>query len=330
MRRGTFLILVMSAAALAAGCGKSQEPGAAGGGKTLQIAVIPKGTSHEFWKTIHAGALAAAKELPDVSIDWQGPTSEGDRRSQIEYVETFIQKRVGGIVLAPLDDKALVEPVRSARKAGIPVVIIDSDLADPDAYVSFIATNNYKGGVLGAQRLAEVLGDRGKVILLRYQVGSASTENREKGFMDEMAKHPGIEIVSSEQFAGAEPQSAMSAAQGLLTRYGEGKVDGIFCPNESSAFGMLQALRTANRAGRVKFVGFDVNKDLLDALRKGEMQGLVLQDPFKMGYLGVKMCAASIRGEKVQKDIDTGVKVATLENISDPEIDKLLHPPLVE
>jgi ribose transport system substrate-binding protein len=337
MRRALGLFLFLGAVAWATGCtGKTDEAGKPEGAKAvdatkaLQIAVIPKGTSHEFWKTIHAGALQAAKELPNVSIDWQGPTSEGDRRAQIEYVETFIQKHVDGIVLAPLDLKALVDPVREARKARVPVVIIDSDLADPDAYVSFIATDNYKGGQLGAKRLAEVLGDKGKVVLLRYAVGSASTENREKGFLDEIAKHPQIEVVSSDQYAGAEPQSAMSVAQGIVTKYGEGKVNGIFCPNESSAFGMLQALRTANRAGKIKFVGFDVNKDLLEALKKGEMQGLVLQDPFKMGYLGVKTCVAYIRGEKVEKNIDTGVKVATMENMSDPEIDKLLHPPLAE
>ncbi len=297
--------------------------------KTLKIAVIPKGTMHVFWKSIHAGAKAAEKELKGVQIDWQGPVVEDDRRAQIDLVETFIQRRMDGIVLAPLDDKALIAPVKAAGAAGIPVVIIDSDLADPTAYVSFVATNNYKGGVLGARRLAELLGERGgKAILLRYQVGSASTENREKGFMDEIAKHPKVQVISSDQYAGATVESAMTASQTLLTKYGEGQVDGIFCPNESSAYGMLQALRGANRAGKIKYVGFDASDRLVEALEKGEISGLVVQNPYKMGYEGVRTIVAHIRGEKVPKRIDTGVVLVTPENISEPEVQKLVHPPL--
>jgi ribose transport system substrate-binding protein len=217
--------------ALAAGCAVEQpaeeeKPQAKEG--PLTIAVCPKGTMHVFWKSIHAGAKQAERELEDVTIQWQGPVVEDQREAQINLVETFIQKRVDGIVLAPLDSKALVSPVRRAKAAGIPVVIIDSALADEDAYVSFVATDNYKGGVLGAQRLAELLGpDGGKVILLRYQVGSASTENRERGFMDEIKTHERTEVVSSDQYAGATVETDMNEAQVLMTKYGEGEVDGI-------------------------------------------------------------------------------------------------------
>jgi ribose transport system substrate-binding protein len=297
--------------------------------KALKLAVIPKGTTHVFWKSIHAGAAKAAAELPNVTINWQGPVVEDDRGAQINLVETFIQKRVDGIVLAPLDDKALVTPVLAAKKAGIPVVIIDSDIADPDSYVSFVATDNTKGGAMGAQRLAECLGDKGgKVILLRYQVGSASTENREKGFMDEIAKHPKIEVISSNVYAGATVETAMTNAQTVLTKYGEGQVDGVFCPNESSTNGMLRALNTSGRAGKIKFVGFDSSPGLLDALKKGEINGLVVQNPYKMGYEGVRTIVAHLRGEKMPKKIDTGVVVVTPENLSQPKIDTLVHPPL--
>jgi ribose transport system substrate-binding protein len=243
-------------------------------------------------------------------------------------VETFIQKRVDGIVLAPLDSKALVAPVRAAGEAGIPVVIIDSDLADPGAYVSFVATDNHKGGMLGAKCLAEVLGEKGKVILLRYQVGSASTEDREKGFLDEMARHPNITVVSSDQYAGATVETAMTAGQALLTKYGEGQVDGIFCPNESSAYGMLRALVTSGRAGKVKYVGFDASERLLEAMAKGEIQGLVVQNPFKMGEEGVRTIVRHIRGQEAPKRVDTGVVLVTPKNFSDPEIDLLVHPPV--
>ena len=347
MRYGLLAVLLAGCVALAAaGCPGGPEPAKTGTGgkadgekagqktgaadvKALKLAVIPKGTTHVFWKSIHAGAAKAAAELPNVSINWQGPIVEDDREAQIKLVETFIQKRVDGIVLAPLDDKALVGPVRAAGKAGIPVVIIDSDIADQDSYVSFVATDNYKGGVLGAQRLAAVLGDGGgKVILLRYSVGSASTENREKGFLEEIARFPKIQVVSSNQYAGATVESALTGAQTLLTKYGEGQVDGIFCPNESSTYGMLRALGTAGRAGKVKFVGFDASDRLVEALKKGELSGLVVQNPFKMGYEGVKTMVQHLRGQKVDKRIDTGVTLVTPDNLAQPEIDRLVHPPL--
>jgi len=331
MRHGQWAIVLAVSVALAfVGCSGGPDAGkpVGSGGKVLKLAVIPKGTTHVFWKSIHAGAMKAAEELGGVVINWQGPVVEDDRESQIKLVETFVQKRVDGIVMAPLDDKALIAPVVAAGKAGIPVVIIDSNLADPSAYVSFVATDNYKGGALGAKRLAEALGDAGKVILLRYQVGSASTENREKGFLDEIAKHTKIQIVSSNQYAGATVETALTNSQTLLTKYGEGQVDGVFCPNESSTNGMLRALDTSGRAGKVKFVGFDASPELLEALKKGQLNGLVVQNPFKMGYEGVKAMVAHLRGEKVEKQIDTGVVIVTPENLSQPDVDRLVHPPL--
>jgi len=330
MRRGLLLVLLVGwVAFVLAGCTSEEEEGAKDPNRPLTIAVVPKGTMHVFWKSIHAGAKQGEAECPNVEIIWQGPVKEDDRESQVSLVEAFVQKRVDGIVLAPLDDKALVAPVRAAGAAGIPVVIIDSGLADPDAYVSFVATDNYQGGVLGARRLAELLGEKGgKVILLRYQVGSASTENREKGFLAEIAKYKNIEVISSDQYAGATVETAMTAAQALLTKYGEGEVDGIFCPNESSAYGMLRALTSSGRAGKIKYVGFDASDRLVEALAKGHIHGLVIQNPVRMGREGVKTMVAHLRGQPVQKRIDTGVVVATPENLNDPEIDKLVHPAL--
>ena len=330
MRRGLLLVLVAGwVTFFLAGCTSQEEGVPADPNRPLTIAVIPKGTMHVFWKSIHAGARQGEAECPDTKIIWQGPVKEDDRESQVSLVETFIQRRVDGIVLAPLDDKALVAPVRQAGRAGIPVVIIDSGLVDKDAYISFVATDNYQGGVLGAGRLAELLGaNGGKAILLRYQVGSASTENREKGFLDEIAKHKNIELISSDQYAGATVETAMTAAQALLTKYGEGQVDGIFCPNESSAYGMLRALTSSGRAGKIKYVGFDASNRLVEALAKGHIHGLVVQNPVRMGREGVKTMVAHLRGKKVQKRIDTGVVVVTPENLKDPEIHKLVHPAL--
>jgi len=210
-------------------------------GKKWRIIVIPKGTTHEFWKTIHAGALKAAEELGNVEIIWQGPQKEDDRVLQIQLVQSAIAAGVDGIVLAPLDARALVQPVEAAVAKGIPVVVFDSGL-ETDKMVSYIATNNYNGGVLAAKRLGQLLKGHGKIILLRYAVGSESTEQREKGFTDTLAtEFPQITYLSHSEYAGPTSDSSQQKAQSLVTRY-RGQVDGIFCPNESATFGMLRAL----------------------------------------------------------------------------------------
>ena len=299
-----------------------------------RIAVIPKGTTHVFWKSIHAGAAKAEQELKaqgiDVEIIWKGPLKEDDRESQIRVVEDFVTRGVTGIVLAPLDDAALRMPVSDAVRNGIPVVIIDSGLKSED-YVSFVATDNYIGGRKGGERLAQILGGKGKVIMLRYQEGSASTMNREQGFLDVLTeKYPEIEVVSSNQYGGATTESAYTASESLLqplrTADGGLTIDGIFCPNESTVFAMLRALQDSGLAGKVKYVGFDSSERLVKGLREGEIHGLVLQDPINMGYLGVKTMVTHLRGQSVAKRIDTGSEVATPENMDGPKIKNLLEP----
>ena len=295
------------------------------GSERLQIAVIPKGTTHQFWKSVHAGAVKAATEL-DVDIIWQGPQKEDDRQMQIQVVQNFVSRGVDAIVLAPLDSRALVGPVGNAKGRDIPVIIIDSGLESED-YVSFVATDNYKGGKYGAERLAEAMGGKGKAILLRYQEGSASTANREQGFLDRLAEvAPDIELISSNQYAGATIEKGLQASQNILNRFPE--VEGIFCPNETAAQAMLRALQTAGKAGDVKLVGFDSNQTLVDGLKAGEMQGLAIQDPFKMGYLGVVSAVQHIKGETVEKRIDTGVVMITDANMETEESQALLFPPV--
>jgi ribose transport system substrate-binding protein len=298
-----------------------------------QIAVIPKGTTHEYWKSIDAGAVKAQRELAaagtKVTILWKGPLLEDDREQQIQVVENFVGRGVSAIVLAPLDSKALVAPVEDAVNAGIPVVVIDSALKSSKP-ASTVATDNRKGGQLGARRLGTLLGGKGRAVMLRYEVGSASTEEREAGFLDVMkAEFPGIELISTDQYGGATRETAFKAAQNLLNRYGS-RMEGIFAPNESTASGTLLALREQGLAGKVRFVGFDANEQLVQALRMGDIQGLVVQDPVKMGYLGVMTAVAVLRHEKVAASIDTGVGLVTLENMDEPEMSALIHPPLAQ
>lgn len=298
---------------------------AAAAEKRPRIAVIPKGTTHVFWRSIHAGAVKAGREL-NVEIMWQGPHKEDDRKMQIEVVQNFISRRAKAIVLAPLDAVALARPVKNATKRGIPVVIIDSGL-DSDAHVSFVATDNYEGGRLAAKRLAAVMGGKGKALMLRYAEGSASTMKRERGFLDGMkAAAPGVELVSTNQYGGVTAESAFQASQNLLNRFSG--IGGIFCPNESTTFGMLRALKTAGKAGKIRFVGFDSSEPLVAALRAGVIDGLTLQNPFRMGYLGVKTAVAAIRGEAVEKRIDTGVCMVTAENMDQADVKAVLSPDL--
>jgi ribose transport system substrate-binding protein len=239
----------------------------------------------------------------------------------------MIARRVGGIVLAPLDRTGLRQAVSEARQAGIPTVIVDSGL-EGDDFISFVATDNYQGGVAGAKRLAEVMGGKGKIILLRVMVGLESTRDREQGFLDEIAKYPGIEILSDNQYGGITTESAYQAGENLLNRFPE--VEGIFCPNESTTFGMLRALTDAGKAGKLKFVGFDSSEKLIQGMEEGHLQGLVLQNPFRMGQIAVTTMVEHLRdpAKPVEKRIDTGVHVATPENMNEPEIKLLLRPPI--
>jgi ribose transport system substrate-binding protein len=289
----------------------------------LKVAVIPKGTTHIFWKSVEAGARSAGKEL-GVEIVWKGPMKENDRAQQISIVEQFVTEGISGIVLAPLDNTALQRPVASALQKKIPVVIFDSALkGEPGKdFVSFVATDNKKGGLLAGEHLAALLKGKGKVVLLRYQVGSASTMEREEGFLQAMAKNSGITMTVDNRYAGATVGEAKTSAMNIIDRLKE--ANGIFCPNESSTFGMLLALRQNNLAGKVKFVGFDTSPPLLEALQKGELDALVAQDPTRMGYEGVKTVVANIQGKPTPKILDTGVRLITRENLNSPEIKKLL------
>jgi ribose transport system substrate-binding protein len=301
-----------------------------GSSNTKTIAVIPKGTSHIFWQSIHAGAEKAAQEL-GYTVIWRGPLREDDRASQISEVEGFVTRGVSGIVLAPLDDAALAPPVADAKRAGIPVVVIDSGLKGND-YVSFVATDNRKGGRLAGEHLAQLLRDTGKVVMLRYAEGSESTAQREQGFLEAIAGRPRIEMISANQYGGADVEGAYKKSEALLSGFktasGRLDVDGIFTPNESTSLAMLRVLQDNGWAGKVKFIGFDASDTLAKGLADGHIDGLVLQDPVNMGYLGVKTIVSHINGQSVAGRIDTGVRLVTRDQMNEAEAKALLHPDL--
>ncbi len=326
--RRNFVTLIASATLLAACKSEGSGSGSGGGAKTLKIAVIPKGTTHEFWKSVHAGAVKASREL-GVEIVWKGPLKEDDLQQQIEVVQSFVAQGVSGIVLAPLNDKGLAPAVKDAALAKVPVVIFDSDLQG-DAFTSFVATDNKAAGKLAGERMATLLDKKGKVVVLRYQEGSASTTLREQGFLDAIKAFPDIQIVSENQHGGATTESASAASENLLVslKAAEGGVTGVFCPNESTTFGMLLALEKASLAGKMRFIGFDASDKLVSALDAGKIDGLVVQNPFRMGELALTTIVKHLRGEKVERRIDTGARIVDKASMTQPDVKELLKPDL--
>ena len=285
-------------------------------------AVIPKGQSHVFWQTVHAGAVAASRES-GVEIDWNGPALETDFTSQIAITDAFINRRVDGILLAPSEQEALVPAIRRARQAGIPLTIFDSR-AQTEDYVSFVATDNYGGGVMGARRLAKILDGRGRVALIAVMPGGASTLEREKGFRDTLEKEfPDIRLVAW-QYGMAEYGRSLAVTEDILTAHPA--LDGLFASNESSAVGAVQAVKGRGLAGKLKIVGFDCSPSLLNDLRAGTIDSLVLQDPFRMAYLGLKTLIDYRAGRKPAKRMDIPPTLVTRENLDDPEIQRLVNP----
>jgi ribose transport system substrate-binding protein len=314
------LVLALGMGALFPTCRRTSP-----GTKPLTVGVVPMGTTHEFWKAIHAGAEQAAREL-GVRVLWKGPLKEDDRNEQVEIVETLVDARVDALVLTPIDDRALVRPVAEAKQAGIPTVIFNSALRSDDQ-VAYVSTDNTKGGVLAGEYMGGLLKGRGRVILVRVKAGVEGSTNREEGFLRTIRKKfPGIEILSDNQYAGVSTETAYQTVENLLNRFTG--VEAIFTPNESTTFGCLRALEDHGLAGKIVHIGFDTSKKLLEALAERKIQGLIVQDPIRMGFESVGIAVAYLRGKPYPKYIDTGVFLATPDNMNEPRMKALLTPDL--
>jgi ribose transport system substrate-binding protein len=335
MLRKILVTMATAAALMLTGCGDSKpEPEA-----KYRIAVIPKGLDHEFWQSIHRGAERAVADIQAqknlaVKVLWDGPLKESDAREQINIINRNVASRVSGIALAPQHSETMIPTVQEAVRQHIPVVIFDSGLADPESMIKYIATNNYHGGELAAEALVKALREAGKpaprLVLFRYQVGSESTDQREKGFEDYVNRvieeqkkkgEPTITWLSRDKYAGATQDTALREAGPLLTSLSDQGIDGIFAPNESSAHGMVSALRNLGLNKKIKLVGFDSSPPLLQAAKDGDIEALIVQDPYKMGYLSVWTLVLYLEGYNVapdgQKVQSTGEFVLTRANLED-------------
>jgi len=306
-----------------AGCGGSGSGSSGSGGAksgALEIAVIPKGLSHQFWLGVKAGAEAAAAEC-GASVVWQGPPKETEIAQQINIVQDMITRGVSAIVMAACDENALGAVIAQADRAGIPVVMGDSGVKS-DIPKSLVATDNLEGAKMAARVLADLMGGQGELGLLPFISGAATSEIRERGFKEGVTEFPGMKIVAT-NYTQSDVSTGMNVTSDMLTAHPD--LGGIFATNEPGAIGAAQALRAAGKAGKVKLVGFDATEEEINALKEGVIQALIVQDPFKMGYEGVKAAVASLKGEEVPPIIDTGVTVVTLENLESPEVQKLLN-----
>jgi ribose transport system substrate-binding protein len=305
------LIVVLAAASLLASC--REEP-------KRVVGVVPKGANHIFWQTVHAGAIKAAREYK-LEVEWNAPALEIDASRQIAILDSMINRHLAGVALAPVDRKALISSVERAQRAGIPVAIFDSDI-DTNDRITYVATNNREGGRIAARALADLMLSEGKCALIGFMPGSASTMEREEGFMEEMKKYPKIQVVQT-VYGMASQANAMKETENIMTHYPD--LTGLFADNESSSMGAVSAIRSRAET-RVRVVAFDASDRLIEDLKHRYIDALLVQDPFKMGYESVKALGMKLNGQMPQSHIDSGITLVTRADLEKPDVIALLYP----
>jgi ribose transport system substrate-binding protein len=290
--------------------------------KKRRIAVVPKGTSHVFWLTVRAGAEAAGQKF-GVDVIWNGPPLETEYDRQMQIVDSMIAQHVDGLAVAAAERKALNRSLDRAAEIGIPVTVFDSGV-DSTNYMTFLATDNYEAGRMGARELARLVGGKGSVAMLMHAPGSASTMDRERGFDDVMkTEFPKIQVVAR-QFGMSDRSKAMGAAENILTAHPD--LTGIFASSEPSSIGVALALKSRGLSGKVKFVSFDSSDTLIEDLKGGTIDAMVVQDPFKMGFEAVKTLVDKLNGATPPKRMDLPARVIHKAELDQPDVHELLYP----
>jgi len=314
MRRTVIWLLLLAMSACVFSCRKQSGPGRSGGEWT--VGVVGRADADHFWRAVHAGVIAAGREL-DVEIIYQAPASDDDKAAQVGMVRDMIARQVDGIVVAPLDYESLRPVIADARRRGIPAVLVNHPGKDGDC-VSSIITDQYVAGYTAGQYLKNILGMKGKVAVLRCEEGSPAIR-REEGFCKVMGTAREIEMITSDRHSGSAVEAAGSLLSSLIGR-GDPSLVGVFCPDTATSLGMLEALRDAGIAGKVKFVGFGRDEELAAALRRGEIDGLAIQSPLSMGFMGVRTMVRHLDARRVSPSVDIGVTLATQENMDTPTV----------
>ncbi|WP_373819586.1 ABC transporter substrate-binding protein [Glaesserella sp.] len=290
--------------------------------KADEIAVIVKSANSTFWQNVRKGAETAGTDIGGkYKVTFQGPEAETAIDAQVNMVDNAVNRGVAGIVLAASDPVALVPAVKKAYEAGIPVVMIDSGINNDQYYQSFLATDNRAAGKLAAEKLLEKV-KGGKVAVMSFTQGAASAIERTGGFIDAVKAKADYKIVGP-YYSDSDMTKALNQTEDVLGSNPD--IAAIFGANEPTAVGMARAVKQKGFAGKIVAVGFDGNSDLQNFVRDGTLDGIVVQSSYQMGYKGVDTINRIIKGEKVEKVIDTGVVYVTKDNIDSEEAKAVLY-----
>ncbi|MEI6895994.1 MAG: ABC transporter substrate-binding protein [Psychromonas sp.] len=288
----------------------------------IYIPVVSKGYQHEFWQTVKLGSDTAAKEL-GIRTSFVGPASETQVAQQVQLMEDMMARQPDAILLAALDSNALVSPVESAKSRGIEIATFDSGI-NSDIPKSFIATNNVKAGAAAAILLAEMIDGKGKVGIIAHVAGTQSAVERTKGFIDKVTEmYPNIELLEV-QYSDGDPQKALDKTIDMYRANPD--LVAVYATNEGATMGVGNAIDSMNLAGKVKVMGFDSTEGIIAFLKAGIIQGFVVQDAYQIGYQGIKTLYDVLKGKQVPKVIDIPVKIVTVDNVDNKEMQTLLYP----
>jgi ribose transport system substrate-binding protein len=316
---------------LSSGCGGVTVQGSGAGGETrvktsgpITLAVVPKAVGFDFWDSVRKGAECAASKMTDVTVQWDGVTTETDVTGQVNLLQNFLTRQVDGLVYAATDAKVLAQLTQDTLSRNIPVINIDSGTDPQPDNVPVFATDNVAAARKAADLLADALGPGDhKVAFIPFQPGTATNDQRTTGFKEELAKYPNLKLVA-EQSSNSDPNTALSVTENILTAHPE--LDGIFVANEAGVIGAINALTQAGKAGKIKFIGWDASPDEVKGVTSGAITALVVQNPFRMGFDSVNAMVKTVRTGQIAASEDTGVTFVTHQNINDPQVRAILKP----
>ncbi|MGC0419889.1 ABC transporter substrate-binding protein [Embleya sp. AB8] len=315
----TSIALLAGITLAATGCSADDTKDAGGGGKR-SIVYVQGMAGNPFFTSLTCGARGEA-ESAGFKFDAQGG-KDYSPQSQTPILNAVIAQKPDVIIVSPMAGEAMVPPLTKAKARGIKIVFVDSKADDESLAVSTIASDNYAGGMLAAQTLAAQVADKGKVMVMGAKPGISTTDARQKGFEDEMKKHPGVKLLDT-QYSGSEPAGATSKFSAVLAANSD--LGGVFAVSTQEVEGVATGVRNAGATGRIKVVGFDTSEPILDDVRKDVVQALVVQQPLDMGKQAVQQAAAALDGKPTTKKIDTGYVVLTKDNMTQPEIAKYVY-----
>ncbi|UKS26742.1 substrate-binding domain-containing protein [Paenibacillus sp. HWE-109] len=319
MKLGPLLFAILIAVVSVSSCSRQDEMTPAEQKRHLEV--VLRSQNGDYWKTVKMGAEVAAKEF-DVTLDFRAPGDEADVKGQIALMEQSISSRPDAIVLAANDYKELSQVVEDANAFGIPVITIDSEVESRKAK-SFIGANNYEAGQLAGKQLIKLAGTSGQIAIVSFKQGERNTELREQGLLDEIAQYPDVRVIDK-VYSLTDRELAAQMTQNIVAKYPD--LDGIVALNEISSIGVADAVQQLNLQDKIKIITFDSTSEELELLQEGVIQATIIQNPFSIGYLGVKNAVEAAKGKKVPSRVDTGIRAIDLTNMFWSDNQKLLFP----